>query len=159
MDEDRAKSGYPLGLRLIVLEKAASAAGLLVLATITAYLLVRGVHQPVRFFIAGELREDPHDRIALWLLAHSPVLPTRGLVALEAVWCIWAVVLGIEAAGLALRKSWAEWLVVVETVAFLPLEALELHHHATPVKWVALAINLLILAYLLVAMVRRRHRV
>lgn len=53
-----------------------------------------------------------------------------------------------EAVGLLLRRRWAEYLVLVATAAFLPLEIDEVLRHATPVKVAALLINIAIVAYL-----------
>jgi uncharacterized membrane protein (DUF2068 family) len=56
-----------------------------------------------------------------------------------------------EGIGLWLQKRWAEYLAVVSTSAFLPLEIYELVDRVTVLKVVALIVNLAILAYLLFA--------
>jgi len=53
-----------------------------------------------------------------------------------------------EGVGLLLRRRWAEYLVLVATAAFLPLEITEVLHHATLFKVGALVVNLAICAYL-----------
>lgn len=62
---------------------------------------------------------------------------------------LYGVLEGLEGAGLLLRKRWAEYLVLVATAAFLPLEITELLHHATPLKAGALALNVAIIVYLI----------
>ncbi|MFN2592243.1 MAG: DUF2127 domain-containing protein [Candidatus Dormibacteria bacterium] len=53
-----------------------------------------------------------------------------------------------EGVGLLLRRRWAEYLVLVATAAFLPLEIGELLHSATPLKAAALILNIVIILYL-----------
>ena len=53
-----------------------------------------------------------------------------------------------EAAGLWLEKQWAEWFALISGCLYLPIEIYELARHATTIKWVVFAINLLIVAYL-----------
>jgi uncharacterized membrane protein (DUF2068 family) len=58
---------------------------------------------------------------------------------------------GVEGVGLWLAKRWGEYLTVVATAAFLPLEIYELHEHPTVTKGVAFAVNLAAVGYLLLA--------
>ena len=53
-----------------------------------------------------------------------------------------------EGMGLIWRRRWAEYLVLVATLAFLPLELDELLHKVTLIKFGALLINIAIAAYL-----------
>ncbi len=138
----------PPGHWLVLLEKALGAIVMTGLAGLTAYFLVAHVHDPILFVFQGELREDPHDLLATWLLRQFPFFSTNRLITLEIAWSAWAVLLAAEAVGLALEKAWAEWLVLVETAAFIPLEVIELIQRATLLKGAALAINAAILAYL-----------
>ena len=48
-----------------------------------------------------------------------------------------------------LRRRWAEYLVLLATVAFLPLEIDELLRSPSPLKALALAVNLAIAVYLI----------
>ena len=54
----------------------------------------------------------------------------------------------VEGLGLLLRRRWAEYLVLIATAAFLPVEIDELAMHPTAFKGLALAVNLVIVAYL-----------
>ena len=71
----------------------------------------------------------------VWVLA----LIAFGYAALEAV----------EAVFLWRGKRWAEYLTVVATAAFLPLEIYEIAEKASLLKVGALLVNLVILAYLI----------
>src|SRR4051794_3753456 len=69
----------------------------------------------------------------------------------------YAAVFAVEGTGLLLKKTWAEYLTLVVTVSFLPLEILELVHHASAPKWIALLINVAVVAYLAARLVLRRR--
>jgi uncharacterized membrane protein (DUF2068 family) len=61
----------------------------------------------------------------------------------------------VEGAGLWLEKRWAEYLTIIATISFVPIEVYELIRHATWRRVAALGINLLVAGYL-VWKVRRR---
>lgn len=55
-----------------------------------------------------------------------------------------------EAVGLLLRRRWAEYLVLLATVAFIPLEVDELLRGPTVLKGLTFAVNVAIAVYLVV---------
>lgn len=63
----------------------------------------------------------------------------------------YAVLEGTEAVGLWLGRRWAEYLTFVATVVFVPYEVYELTKSVTWLKLLALVINVIIVAYLLLA--------
>ena len=63
----------------------------------------------------------------------------------------YAVLEGAEAVGLWLQKRWAEYLTFVATCIFLPYELWELSKSISPLKIVALVLNIVIAVYLLLA--------
>jgi uncharacterized membrane protein (DUF2068 family) len=63
----------------------------------------------------------------------------------------------VEGTGLWLDQLWAEYLIVVATSLLIPLELYELVRHPTALKAGGLAVNVLIVAYL-VQQLRRRVR-
>lgn len=63
----------------------------------------------------------------------------------------YAAVEGIEAVGLWRARRWAEYLTFLVTSSLLPLEVYELTHRLTPLKVLTFAINLAVVAYLLLA--------
>ena len=63
----------------------------------------------------------------------------------------YAIVEGVEAVGLWLMKRWAEYLTLIVTASLLPLEVYELTHKLSPLKVIALIINIAIVVYLLFA--------
>jgi uncharacterized membrane protein (DUF2068 family) len=73
------------------------------------------------------------------------------LYLLAAAAAAYAVLEGTEAVGLWLGRRWAEYLTFVATVVFVPYEIYELTKSITWLKLLTLAINLLIVIYLLLA--------
>jgi uncharacterized membrane protein (DUF2068 family) len=61
---------------------------------------------------------------------------------------IYSAVFLTEGIGLAFHKRWAEYFTIITTASFLPLELYEIIHRATIAKGVALAINILVVIYL-----------
>jgi uncharacterized membrane protein (DUF2068 family) len=75
----------------------------------------------------------------------SSTLVGVGLVVLG-----YAAIEGIEAVGLWLQKRWAEYLTLIVTASFLPLEVYEIAHHVTPFKVIAFVLNVAVVLYLLI---------
>ena len=61
----------------------------------------------------------------------------------------YAAVFSVEGLGLLGRRRWAEWLTVVVTASFIPIEVYESVEHFGAGKVVALVLNVAILGYLL----------
>jgi uncharacterized membrane protein (DUF2068 family) len=64
----------------------------------------------------------------------------------------------VEGTGLWLDQLWAEYLTVVATSLLIPLELYELVRHPTALKAGGLAVNVLIVAYLVYLLRRRPKR-
>lgn len=61
---------------------------------------------------------------------------------------VYATLYAIEGYGLWENRDWAKYLTVISTCLFIPVELWEMFRHFTPMKVVALAVNILIVAYL-----------
>lgn len=55
----------------------------------------------------------------------------------------------IEAYGLWHMRAWAEWFAIISGSLYVPMELYGLIHHATPIKAMALIINLAMVAYMI----------
>ncbi|MDB5985222.1 MAG: hypothetical protein JWR16_275 [Nevskia sp.] len=66
---------------------------------------------------------------------------------------VFAAIFLAEGIGLWLQRRWAEWLAVVATALFIPLEILELFRHASASKMIALVVNVLVVGYLIARIV------
>lgn len=93
-------------------------------------------------------------------LDHSPVVGTiqktfgythSTLLLVAALLLAYALIELIEAVGLWYAKRWAEYLTVVATAAFLPLEIYELTEHISGLKIATLVLNILAVVYIVVA--------
>ncbi|MFJ2238473.1 DUF2127 domain-containing protein [Streptomyces sp. NPDC087859] len=93
-------------------------------------------------------------------LDHSPVVGTiqktfgyrhDTLLLVAVLLLAYAVIELVEAAGLWYARRWAEYLTVVATAAFLPLEIYELTEHISWLKIATLVLNILAVVYILLA--------
>ncbi len=98
------------------------------------------------------LRMDPDNERIDAVLGRVAGLDPRALRELGVGSFIYAGLLLTEGAGLWLERRWAEYLVVVMTAAFVPLEAWALVHHPTLTRSLVLALNLAIVGYLVHAL-------
>ena len=105
------------------------------------------------------LHVDPKNHFANALLEQVGRMTNTNLklAALSIIAFFYSALFGTEGVGLFLRKRWAEWFVVIVTSTLLPVEIYEVFHKFGVWKIVVLAINLLIIAYLVVV-IRRKQR-
>jgi len=78
------------------------------------------------------------------------------LVGLSLIAFFYSALFGTEGVGLYLHKRWAEWFVVIVTGSLLPVEIYEIIHKISALKIGVTVVNLLILAYLIVVIRRKR---
>ncbi|GAA2829580.1 DUF2127 domain-containing protein [Kitasatospora paracochleata] len=95
-----------------------------------------------------------------WDLEHSPIVDTirktfdyhhNTLVLVAGALLVYAAIEIIEAFGLWWGKRWAEYLTVVATAAFLPLEVYELTEHVSVLKICTLVLNILAVLWILLS--------
>ncbi|MEU4348626.1 DUF2127 domain-containing protein [Streptomyces sp. NPDC023838] len=93
-------------------------------------------------------------------LDHSPVVGTiqksfgykhSTLVAVAVALLVYALIEIVEAVGLWRAERWAEYLTVVATAAFLPLEIYELTEKISYLKIATLGLNILAVLYILLS--------
>ncbi|OLB41127.1 MAG: hypothetical protein AUH11_00495 [Acidobacteria bacterium 13_2_20CM_57_17] len=99
---------------------------------------------------------DPHSHYLQLLLEKLSILDDRRLKELSVGTFIYSAIFLTEGAGLAFRKSWAEYLTIITTASLLPLEVYELAKHASIGKVLALVINLAVVIYLVLEICRSR---
>jgi uncharacterized membrane protein (DUF2068 family) len=97
----------------------------------------------------GDLRMNPESRLVNFIfekaeLLNDPILRRIGLAA----FCYAAVGI-LEAIGLYLEKTWAEFLTLIITASFLPFEIHELMRRLTWMRVGLLVANILVLFYLI----------
>jgi uncharacterized membrane protein (DUF2068 family) len=105
------------------------------------------------------IRVDPDNVIAHKVLTTITGLPEKRLHQLGLATFFYALLFATEGTGLAFRQTWAEYLTILSTMLFLPLEVWELkkpEHRG--IKAAVLALNLLIVAYLIWNLARMRKK-
>ncbi|WP_431680578.1 DUF2127 domain-containing protein [Kitasatospora sp. KL5] len=95
-----------------------------------------------------------------WDLEHSPIVDTirrtfeykhSTLLIVAGALVLYALVEIVEAAGLWVGARWAEYLTVVATAAFLPLEVYELTEHVSALKIGTLVLNVLAVLWIMLS--------
>ncbi len=109
--------------------------------------------------LADHLRFNPESRLVNITLdraslLNDPILRRIGLLAFA-----YSAVSYVEGIGLYFEKAWAEYLTLIITVSFLPLEIIEIFKRQTWFRFSLLAVNLLVFVYLLQLLaIRARER-
>lgn len=104
------------------------------------------------------LRVDPGNRFVHGILVRIFRVTPKQLRELSVGTFIYAGLFATEGMGLLLRKSWAEYFVIITTGLFIPLEVYELVRHFTAVKLVVTAVNVLIVLYLVIRVRSRKTK-
>jgi uncharacterized membrane protein (DUF2068 family) len=120
---------------------------LLAMALGALHLLHKDVAYQVRTWVA-QLRVDPDNRLVDKAIGLLIPLDDRHLRAISAGTFFYAALLLTEGIGLLLRRRWAEYLTVVVTGSFIPLELYELWRHLTVTRLAIIVINVAIVRYL-----------
>ena len=100
------------------------------------------------------LRLNPERKFWANLAIQVGNLTERKVVLAAAGTLIYSMFSLVEGIGLMFRVSWAGWLAIGESAFFIPIEIYELSQHFSWTVLIILAINILIVWYLL----ENRHR-
>ena len=143
-------------MRLIALNKGVHAFVFTVLAT--ALFLLRTRLGSLQSFadrilraVNGPLQASGPEPSRTWLarqLAHLLNLKGHTVTILLLLAVLYAAVEWVEAIGLWTERAWAEYLTVIATAGFLPLEIDELVKRVTVLRMVALVINAALVVWL-----------
>jgi uncharacterized membrane protein (DUF2068 family) len=68
----------------------------------------------------------------------------------------YAALFVIEGVGLIMKARWAEWLTVIATASFVPLEVYEIVRHPRPLRAAVFVVNVVIVGYLVARLRRER---
>jgi uncharacterized membrane protein (DUF2068 family) len=132
--------------------------GLLLIALALGTLkLVHGDVEEVVVSWARHLHLRPEGRVISAGLERIGAMQPRTLETAAAGMLGYAALLLTEGVGLFLRKTWAEYLTIVATAVFIPLEVYEVVRHVTATRVAVIIVNVVIVAYLVVR-VRRERR-
>lgn len=143
-------------LRLIGLFKLLKGI-LLVIVGLAALRLVHRDLAEVAKRILQHIRADPDSKFIHNLLARLAGVSPRKLEYFGVGAFIYATLYTIEGVGLVLAKRWAEWMAIITTSGFLPLEVYEVFRHPRPIRIAVLVVNVAIVAYLIWELRRKNH--
>ncbi|PYI77261.1 MAG: DUF2127 domain-containing protein [Verrucomicrobia bacterium] len=97
----------------------------------------------------NQLRIDPHNHYIATLLNKLQLIHTKQLKELSTVGAGYAALFLTEGTGLLFRKRWAEWLTIIATGSFMPLELYELIKEFTPLRLLVLLVNAAVVLFLI----------
>jgi uncharacterized membrane protein (DUF2068 family) len=141
------KQSGDLWIVLIGVFKLLKGLGLLIVGAGLLRLLHRDVAAVVTHWVEL-LRIDPGNEHIHHAISRVFRITPRQLKELSAGTFIYAGIFLTEGTGLLLRKHWAEYLTVISTALFIPLEVYEIYHRVTPIRIAVLLINIAIVWYL-----------
>ena len=142
------KSSHDRLIRLIAVFKFVKA-GLLVALGVGAFnLLHKDIAGVVEHWIEA-LRLDPGNRFLDTALAKASHVSPEQVKKIGLGSFLYAGLFLTEGTGLWLRKRWGEWLTVIITSSLIPVEIYEIHRHLSLLKLGVLAVNVVIVGYLI----------
>lgn len=139
---------------LIGLFKLLKAASLLIIGFGVLRLLHKDVAATAEHWIEV-LRVDPDNRFVHRALLRIFNVTPKQLKELSIGTFVYAAIFLTEGTGLLARKHWAEYMTLISTGLFIPLEIYEIFRHFTWLKVAVTIINALIVWYLAVRIKRR----
>jgi uncharacterized membrane protein (DUF2068 family) len=142
-------------LFLIGLFKLAKGLGLLIVGFGLLRLMHRDVASVAQRWI-DVLRVDPDNRFIHRALLKVFNVTPKQLRELSVGTFVYAAIFLTEATGLLTRRHWAEYMTLISTGLFIPLEAWEIHRHFTMLKLGVTVVNVVIVWYLAARLRRGR---
>ena len=143
-------------LRLIAIYKLGKV--VLFLAAAYGVLRLRDASFLARVYSwASTLPYAQEQDLVKWLLTRFGGLSPSRIDTLGLGSLAYAVVFAVEGVGLWMRKRWAEWLSVVATASFIPLEIYELCKHPSAVKSILVLANVGIVWFLVYRLRQERR--
>jgi uncharacterized membrane protein (DUF2068 family) len=151
-------SNHHPGLVLIAGYKFLCALLFMLLGVGAFHLLHKDVDDVAWHTLVEVLHRNPESRVVNFLLEKAELLNDPLLRRIGFVAFCYAGVCIAEGIGLYLEKVWGEVLTLLITASFLPFEIHELFRRVTPIRVSALAINLVVLGYLLFLVIEKAAR-
>ena len=114
--------------------------------------VIRLLHRDIAEILlraATAFRLDPESRFVNFLLEKVQMLTPHKMRLISMGIFLKSGIDFAEGIGLALEKTWAEWLTIGLTASFLPWEVFEILRHFSWIKVALCVINVLVLIYLL----------
>lgn len=100
---------------------------------------------------------NPDNAYANKLVEHLAFMDPKKLRELGIGSFVYAALFATEGTGLLLRKLWGEYLTIIITTSFIPLEIYEMVEHKSIAKGIVIALNVAIVMYLIAKLKRDKH--
>jgi uncharacterized membrane protein (DUF2068 family) len=142
------KTKSPFGLRIIAILKIISSTLLLCAAFGLFHLLRSDIALNVEHFV-HRLHLDPDNHYVTAAMASISGMSPKRLKEIDAGTFFYALLYLTEGLGLLFAKHWAEYLTVIATGMFIPLELYEVIRKVNLLRTGVLLINIVIVFYLL----------
>ena len=140
------KAPHRWPLVLIALDKLVKATGLMIIS----FALAPQHREPIVKWV-DNAQLGPHNwfirHVLGWLDQGLDNLPTK-VRFIQVCVIIYAGLYLIEGAGLIFERKWAEWMVVIGTAAFLPVEIIDFIRRPSWAMAILFALNLVMAIYL-----------
>jgi uncharacterized membrane protein (DUF2068 family) len=146
------------GLILIAAFKLAQAVLFMAVGVGALRLVGKDVGDELQWFV-DHLRFNTEPRLVNFLLEKADILNDTMLRRIGAVVFFYAGLDLVEGTGLYLEKVWAEYLTLVITASFLPLEVFEVFRRITIIRVSLLLVNALVFFYLIKLVAARGKRI
>lgn len=105
--------------------------------------------------LIDHLRFNPESKLVNVILENAANVNDHMLRRISEVFFIYAALSLVEGIGLYLERVWAEYVTLIITASFLPLELFEVVRRLTWVRAGLLVINTMVLLYLLKVVIER----
>src|ERR1700722_1203317 len=141
---------------LIGIGKMLKTAALLAVGTAAFLLVHHDVAEALRHWVFV-LGIEPGGHLVKEALAAAGVLGDRQLREIGVVTFVYAALFALEGIGLLLRRRWGEWVSIVITGSFIPIEMYETVRNPHVGRALGMLVNIAAVAYLVVR-VRQQRR-
>ena len=108
--------------------------------------------------LLNQLRVDPDNRYLGAFLSKLDLLDDKKIETLSALTFAYSALFLVEGTGLFLERRWAEYLTIVATASFIPVEIYELLKGPSFLKCAALVVNVTIALFLVVKLRQSKSR-
>jgi uncharacterized membrane protein (DUF2068 family) len=147
--DKKNKRRHDKGLLLLALFKWLKGLVLLLVGVGLLKLLHHDIEAELQALVDA-LRVDPDNRYLGALLAKLSLLDDKKIEVLSGLTFAYSALFLVEGTGLFFEKRWAEYLTIVATVSFIPVEIYEMLKAPSLLKCAMLVINVAIAVFLVV---------
>lgn len=152
-----ARKPHARGLHIVALFEGAK--GLLVL--LVGFELLSFIHKDIHeaaMRLVEHIHLNPASHYPRVFLDLTERIDDAKLWGMALAAAMYSVVRMVEAVGLWLRKSWAEWFAVLTGSMYIPVEVFEVFRSATWPRITVLIVNLGVVSYLLFVLIRNGEK-